>query len=46
MRKVYISWDVNIVYFARSILKLNKIDSVVLREMVSGTVDGLVYMDI
>ena len=45
MHKVYISWDVNSVYFARSILKYNKIDSVVLREMLSGAVGGLVQLD-
>ena len=45
MRKVYSSQDVNLVHFARSVLDANKIDSVILREQLTGAVGGLAPLD-
>ena len=45
MYKVYSSQDVILVYFARSVLEANKIDSVILREQLSGAVGGLAPLD-
>ena len=45
MRKVYSSQDVNLVHFLRSVLEANKIDSVILREQLTGAVGGLAPLD-
>ena len=45
MRKVYSSQYVNLVHFARSVLEANKIDSVILREQLTGAVGGLAPLD-
>ena len=45
MRKVYSSQDVNLVHFARSVPVANKIDSVILREQLTGAVGGLAPLD-
>jgi hypothetical protein len=45
MRKVYSSKDVNLVHFARSVLEAHQIDSVILREQLTGAVGGLAPLD-
>jgi len=45
MHKVYSSQDVTLVHFARSVLEANKIDSVILREQLTGAVGGLAPLD-
>ena len=44
MRKVYSSQDVNLVHFARSVLVANKIDSVILREQLTGAEIGRAHV--
>ena len=45
MHKVFSSQDVTLVHFARSVLEGNKIDSVILREQLTGAVGGLAPLD-
>ena len=45
MHKIYSSQNVILVHFVRSVLEANKIDSVILREELSGAVGGLAPLD-
>ena len=45
MRKVYSSPKTNLVYFAKSVLEANNIESVILREQLAGVVGGIAPLD-
>ncbi len=45
MRKVYTSSDLNLVQYARSVLEVHKIESVILREQLAGVVGGIAPLD-
>ena len=45
MRKVYSSPNTNLVYFKRSILEAHKIESVIMREQLTGVVGGIAPLD-
>lgn len=45
MRKVYSSPKTDLVYFAKSVLEANNIESVILREQLAGVVGGIAPLD-
>ena len=45
MRKVYSSSKTNLVYFAKSVLDANHIESVILREQLAGVVGAIAPLD-
>ena len=45
MRKVYSSPKLNLVYFAKSVLEANNIESVILREQLAGVVGWIAPLD-